>query len=402
MAIYQYLAFDQQGVRQSGRLEAGSREAADSALRQRGLYIRQLKEVRPSIWSKEVVLGGRSVSQEQISVTCRQLATLVGAGIGISESLRTLAEEMPKGPLKEALLDVDAGIRAGRSLADCMAEHHRVFPMVMTNLVLAGEATGDLDGALEEAAQILEKQRVTSGKIRSALTYPLVVISFAIALTIFMLTAVIPTLVQTFAAMDATLPWPTRAVMAASGWVMHYWWVMALTVVLLVLAYMACVRDPRGRLAVDRVLLRIPIFGMVVRKTAIAQLARCLGTMVKSAVPVLDALNITAQVVGNRAIGQVLLEARESLQAGGTISGALKRSAIFPSVVVQMIRVGEESGAVDAMLLKVAEAYEMDVDLTMGRLEKLLEPVMIVILGGVVGVLVLAAILPTFSLVSQL
>lgn len=402
MAVYGYVAYDQQGVRQSGRLEATSREAADSALRQRGLSIRQLKEVRPSIWSTEVTLGGRSVSQEQISVACRQLATLVGAGIGISDALRTLAEEMPKGPLKEALLDVDAGVRAGRTPAECMAEHPRVFPMIMTNLVLAGEATGDLDGALEQAAQILEKQRVTSGKIRSALTYPVVVLCFAVALTIFMLVAVIPTLVKTFDQMNATLPWPTRAVMAASGFVVDRWWLLALVAVILVLVYLACVRNPRGRLAIDRLLLRIPIFGMVVRKTAIAQLARCLGTMVKSAVPVLDALTITAQVVGNEAVAQVLLDARESLQAGGTISGALRRSPIFPSMVVQMIRVGEESGAVDAMLLKVAEAYEMDVDLTTGRLEKLLEPVMIVVLGGIVGVLVLAAILPTFSLASQL
>lgn len=402
MTVYRYVAYDALGARRKGKLEAPSREGADSVLRKQGLRPQQLDPVHPSIWTREISLGTGRATEEQVVITCRQLATLVGAGVGVSDSLRTLAEQAPRGLLKQALTEVDAAVRGGRPLAEAMGAHPTVFPVVLVNLVKAGEVTGDLDSALEQAALILEKQRVVAAKVRSAMIYPVVVLTFALALSIFMLVAVIPKFVQTFEELHAVLPWPTRAVMTASEFIQTWWWLLAAVVMLAVAGRSYYARTPHGRMALDRRKLRLPIFGPLVQKTAIARLARCLGSMLTSAVPVLDALSVTAEVVGNAAVGQVLMEARESLRAGGSISAALKNSPLFPPVVVQMVRVGEQSGAVDTMLLKVAEFYEADVDLAVSRLQPMLEPILIGIVAVVVGVLILAGILPSFSLASQI
>jgi type IV pilus assembly protein PilC len=401
MSSFVYEAFDQAGRRRSGRVEATSREVADRTLRDQGLRPVEVVQARAARKALQISLGRARPAPEVLVATCRQLATMVGAGVALSGALQVLEQQSEPGLLKAALADMNAQIREGRPLAKALAMHPKVFPPIVANLVRAGEVTGNLDTALDQAATLLEKQWMTAGKFKSALTYPAVVLAMTLVVATFMIVKVIPSVVETFVQMDLVLPAPTRAVLAVSRFLQS--WGLLLVGAAAIASFLAVryVRTPGGRLLLDRLVLKLPVFGRLAQLTAMARMARTLGGMVGSAVPILEALDVTAATLGNSAVARALLEGAESLRAGGSLSAPLRENPLFPPLVVQMVAIGEESGALEVMLLKIAEFYEADAERMVERLQPLLEPFLMAFMGVIVGGLVLAAVLPSLSLASQ-
>jgi len=401
VAMFQYQAYDGRGAPRHGRVEAETLEAAYRALRGQNLFPVQVKLARPSILSAQLSLGEPKVRRDEVVATFRQLATMIDAEIPIATALQVLAET-GTGPLRKALNGVLAHVRGGNRFADGLSLCPKIFPAVVVSMLRSGELTGSLKQSLEQSASFLERQRSTLEKVKSALTYPALVSVFAMSVTVFLLTKVIPSITDTFVRMGVPLPWPTRAVMTLSHFLLAWGWVGLLVVAGLVGGLVWYGRTDRGRLAISRVQLRLPIVGPLLHKAVIARLTRTLSSLLSSSVPLLQALEVTAAVVGNPAVAQGLMAARESLRAGRSIAEPMRADPIFPPMIVQMIAIGEQSKTLDTMLAKSAQLYENDVETLVNRLQPLIEPILMGGIGIAVGVLVLASVLPSFSLATQM
>ncbi|GLG02062.1 secretion system protein [Alicyclobacillus hesperidum subsp. aegles] len=401
MGVYQYEAMAVRGKRSQGRIEAEDEAAAVRQLSEQGLYVVELRPVDESIWTREinVDLGLFSgVKREQFVPFCRQFATLVRAGVPLVNALEVLHEQTEKGVLKSAIAQVGASVRDGRPLWESLAEYPRVFPALFVQMVRAGEASGTLDEVLENTAGYQERQRETVEKIRSAMIYPIVVAVMAVFVSIFLLLRVIPTFVTVFAAQHLQLPWPTRVVLGASSLVSHRWYIGLSVFVVLVAAVLFVNRHGPSLYWRDRLLLRVPVFGQLFEKRAMAQVSRTLAMLFHAALPALQAIALSADAVGNRYVARALRQVRDALGDGGSLSGALRETGAFSPMMVQMVRVGETTGQLDEMLGKVADFYESELAMFVDRLKQLMEPLLTALLAGVVGIIVLAALLPMFSL----
>jgi type IV pilus assembly protein PilC len=397
VATFSYEAVSEAGKKQKGMLKAQNKHSAISELRAKGFMIRSIQEKDATVMDMNIQIG-RAVKLEDFVIFCRQFATLIRSGIQIDQSLTILEDQTTAKYLKAALGDVSEQIRSGYSLSKSMSEHKRVFPEMFVNMMASGETGGNLDDVLDRMADHYEKEHKTIQKVKSAMTYPIIVMIIAIIVVVFLLIKIVPTFADMFKEQGAELPWITRAVMGASNAIVEYWWMFLIGGVALGFLIKTLTSNEEGKVWMDRMKLKIPVFGIILKKAVIARLARTMSSLFVSAVPVLQALDVTEKVVGNRMLSKVLREAKDSLQQGKLLSDPFSKSGLFPKMVVQMIIIGEETGQVDAMLAKIADFYEADVDQSVDRLKAVVEPLMLLIVSCLVGIIVAAIMTPMFAM----
>lgn len=402
MTVYKFIGRSKQGAQKKGIVEAANKQAAIAKLRAEGINPREVNESN-SVFHKELNLGGQKVKNQDFVIYLRQFATLIRAGVSIVESTRILADQTKSKPLKKALFTVEEDIRTGVSFSEATLKHQKVFPLLFSNMMRSGEATGNIDDTLERLANTFEKQYNLKKKVQSTMTYPAVLFVLTIVVAIFMMLVIVPSFVESFESMGAELPWMTVVTIAVSEWLQKYWWLLILLVFAAVISFqMLYKRNKQFNYAVHYALLRMPIFGPLLQKTAISRMMGTLSSLFSSAVPILQALTIVERVVGNPVMSRVVLEARDNLERGNTLSEPLEKSWLFPPLVTSMTRIGESTGSLDYMLEKIAEFYDAEVDRSVDTLKSLIEPLMILFLAAIVGVIVSAIFLPMFSLYEQM
>lgn len=370
-------------------------------LRQKGVKVVEIQEVPATLWTKEITFG-QKVKLQDFSLYLRQFATLLKAGVSVVDSTSILANQTDSKLLKKALLDVEEELRVGNPLSAATAKHPRVFPPMFVNMMRAGEAGGNMDETLERLADHFEKMHRTRQKMISALAYPIAVAIIALAVVIFLLIGVVPTFVQMFADFHAELPAITKFVLKASEVMQVYWWLVALALVGVYVLFSALNKRKTSKYYIDYALLRLPIFGKLMQKAALARMTRTLSSLFSSSVPILQALSIVEKVIENEVIAKVVKEARDALERGQSLTEPMKNHWAFPPLVTQMIAIGEQTGALDAMLSKVADFYEAEVDVGTDRLKSLIEPLMIVLLAGIVGTIVTSIIVPMYDIFNHI
>jgi len=382
----------------SGELAAEDKQELISQLRKRRILI---TSVTPKTTAhKEIHLRRPQVTTRDQGVFTRQLATMINAGLPLVQCLNILGQQHDNPYFRRVILEVMNGVESGATLAEAMARHPRVFNKLYVNMVDAGEKGGMLVTIFQRLAVYLEKAEALKRKVKGALTYPAIVLFVAVGATTFMLLFIIPTFAKMFTDFGGTLPLPTQVVLGLSGVLQHWWWAMAGSIAGAVCGLRVYYRTPAGRMALDRLMLRLPILGSVVRRAAVARFTRTLGTLISSGVPILDGLDMTARTAGNAVVEAAILETRGSISEGNTIAEPLRACAVFPPMVVQMIAVGEQTGALDEMLAKIADFYDDEVDAAVEQLTSVIEPAMIIIMGVVVGGMLVAMYLPMFKLVT--
>ena len=338
------------------------------------------------------------VKTKDIVIFTRQFATMIDAGLPLVQCLEILASQQENRTFKKILLSVKNSVEGGSTFADALKAHPKVFDNLFVNLVHAGETGGILDTILRRLAVFLEKAEALKRKVKGAMVYPAVVITIAIAVVVVLLVFVIPVFKEMFAGSGQQLHGPTLLVMAMSDFIQKYAIHLLVCVGIIAFAFRKLYHTEKGRLIFDKIALRMPVFGMLIRKVAVARFCATLGTMISSGVPILDALEITAKTAGNVVIERAIMNTRTAIAEGRTIAEPLMEKGVFPGMVVRMIAVGEATGALDAMLAKISEFYDEEVDAAVEALTQLLEPIMIVFLGGVCGGMVVAMYLPIFSM----
>jgi type IV pilus assembly protein PilC len=383
------------GDLRTGEVDLATKDEVVSYLRRQRLIAVSVKEKQ-----KEMAFSfGKGVKTRDIVVFTRQFATMINAGLPLVQSLDILANQTENEKLRKTIKDVLGDVESGNTLADSLDRHPDVFTKLFVNMVAAGEAGGILDTILLRLATFLEKTDSLIRKIKGAMIYPVVIFSVAGIAVVVLLIWVIPTFQDMFAASGVPLPLPTRVVIAASETMQSYWWAFAGALVGAGFALRAYYKTDQGELAIDRLILAMPILGNVQRKAAVARFTRTLGTLVASGVSILEGLEITAKTAGNRVIHDAVMGSRASIAGGETISGPLGESGVFPPMVVQMVNVGEQTGGLDEMLNKIADFYDDEVDAAVSALLAALEPLMIVVLGVVVGGMIVAMYLPIFDMI---
>lgn len=397
MQQFEYQVKTSGGKQLRGKLSAVDKASAMEELRKRGLTVFSLVETKQTILSMDIYIGN-PVKPIHFIIYCRQFATLIRAGVSIVDATRILAEQTDSKPLRKALIDVNSSLLRGISFSQSVQDHKKIFPSLFVSMIRAGEESGDLEGTLDRLALYYEKQHSTTEKIKSALTYPVTVGVMAVAAVVYLLWAIVPQFVSMFESMNAELPAITKIVLALSESIQGQWYIWMLAVLVIIVAYQVFKRTERGAYWLDYAKLKLPVFGKLNQKGSIAQFTRTFASLYASSVPVLQSLSIVEEVAGNKVIGQYIRSAGDSLRQGKPLSEPLKKAWVFPPLVTQMIAIGEETGALDQMLSKVADFYEMDVENTVDRLKSLLEPLLIAFLAGVVGVIVAAIMLPMFSM----
>jgi type IV pilus assembly protein PilC len=382
----------------SGEYQTDNKDELVSYLRKRKIIITSVREKGAALAIK-LPMKDR-VTVKDIGVFTRQFATMINAGLPMVQCLDILAQQTEKVYFRESIARVMSDVEGGSTLAESMGRHPKIFNQLYVNMVEAGEAGGILDVILTRLATFLEKLDQLQRKVKSALTYPAVVGFVALGATAFMLIFIIPTFAKMFSDFGGALPLPTRIVIALSNFLRTFWWALVGGVIGMVVTLQRYYKTENGRLTIDRLLLKVPVLGLVIRKGAVARFTRTLGTLISSGVPILSGLEITARTAGNRVVELAVMSTRESISQGNTIADPLKACGVFPPMVTQMISVGEQTGALDEMLEKIATFYDSEVDTAVDSLTSIIEPVMIVIMGVVVGGMLIAMYLPMFKLVT--
>jgi type IV pilus assembly protein PilC len=403
MATFAYTGRARGGQTITGEFSADSMDAAVAALRRDQILVTKINPLRDAAAGPRAKkIKSKSVKAKDLAVFTRQFSVMIGAGLPLVQCLDILGTQAEDKNFGEVILATRADVEGGASLADAMKKHPKTFDSLFTNMIAAGEAGGILDAILKRLATYIEKAVKLKGQVKSAMVYPIAVIVIATLVVGAILWKVIPTFAQLFAGLGADLPLPTRIVIAMSNGLVRYMPFIVVGMVALVFGFRAYYRTPGGRMVIDRVVLKLPVLGNLMRKIAVARFCRTLSTLLASGVSILEALDITARTAGNAVVEEGILTTRKSIERGETIAGPLKQTEVFPPMVVQMIGVGEATGALDTMLSKIADFYEEEVDVAVAGLLTLLEPLMIALLGGIVGGIVIAMYLPIFSLINQL
>jgi type IV pilus assembly protein PilC len=398
---FAYKARDSLGQAVVGSIMAENETAAAAFIRDKGYYVTKIKvENQAPTWFKSVP-GVQSVSLKDLALFCRQFATMIDAGLALVACLKILIDQADNRRLKAAIKEIQRRVQEGESLHRTMADQPSIFPQVMVSMVEAGELSGALDVVLDRLALQFEKEYKLAEKIRSAMTYPLVVLTMAVLSVIFILTFVLPPFITLFLSMRLALPWPTRLLLAISDFLQHDWWILVSGLVGALIAMAYARRQPRVQLIADQVLLHLPVFGGLHRKIAIARFSRLLSTLVRGGVPILRALEVVKKTTGSPVMMEALTSAQSSIREGLSLVAPFSSNKIFNGMVVQMIAVGEETGALDKMLAKIADFYDSEIDDVVSRLSSMLEPVMIGILGVIIGLMVIAIILPLFDMIAN-
>lgn len=403
MQVYKYVGRTKKGLMKRGTIESTSRSQAIALLREKGISPREVTETKATIFNKNLSLGGSSVKHHDFVIYCRQFATLIRAGISIVEATNILAEQTESKGFKKVLGEVETEIREGQAFSDAVQKHPKAFPALFVNMIRAGEMTGNLDDTLERLATYFEEQHKLKKKVQSTMMYPVVLLVVIVGVVIFLMLSIVPNFTAMFDQFGGELPMITQLVVKMSEFIQNLWWLGLIVVVTFVAVFMFFFKNNQAfHYSVHTGLLRMPIFGPVLQKAAIARMTRTLSSLFSSSVPILEALTVVEKVSGNPVIGKVVLEARESLEKGSPLSEPLKESWVFPPLVSQMTAIGEETGSLDYMLEKVADFYEDDVERTVGTLNSLIEPIMIILLAVVVGFVVLSIMIPMFSIFGEI
>jgi len=397
MPVYKWEGKTLRGAIKRGELEA----ASEGALR---IQLRQQNIIPTKIFSKgkelklQLSIGGRRISQKQIAVFTRQLATMIDAGLPLVQSLDILASQQENKAFKDVLTSIKDDVESGSTFAAALGRHPKVFTDLYVNLVVAGEEGGILDNILLRLSNYIEKAVALKKKVKSALVYPTAIVAVAVLVVTILLMFVIPVFERMFLSAGQSLPLLTLIIVGLSKLLKKYFLLVVVMLVVLFIMLRRYHKTESGKRAIDAFTLKVPVFGMLLRKIAIARFSRTLSTLVSSGVPILDSLNIVAKTAGNQIVEDAIMRARSSISEGETIADPLSRANIFPPMVTQMISVGESTGSLDTMLGKIADFYEEEVDNTVATLTSLLEPFLMIFLGGTIGTIVVAMYLPIFNM----
>jgi type IV pilus assembly protein PilC len=400
-STFSFRAVDPSGAKVVGELESDSREGVIEALRGRGLLALEVKQKVKSVELKAELFS--RVKIEDLSLATRQLSTMISSGLALMRALTVLEAQTESTKLKEALVTVRSDIQAGASLSGALARHPKIFSELYVAMIRAGETGGFLEDALVRVANQLESQDRLRRQVKGAMVYPIVVFTVAIGVMVGMLAFIIPVFAGIFKSFGGKLPTLTLVIMQASNFVRGYWFVLVFGIPALIFAFFKWKGSARGRPVWDRLRLRAPAkIGTVVQKVALARWARTLSSLTTAGVPTLEAIDVTGRTAGNTVVETAMQTVHDSVQGGGTIASALGREPIFPALVTNMVRVGEETGALDSTLAKVADFYEEQVDIAVKSLTSILEPIMIVFIGSIVGFMIIAMYLPMFDVYNQI
>jgi type IV pilus assembly protein PilC len=399
MPVYVYTGV-RAGSKVSGERQATTKDELRSLLRRENINVSKVSEK-----GKEFALPtfGGGVSTKELAIFTRQFSVMIDAGLPLVQCLEILAGQQENKPFEKILTSVRTSVEGGSTLSAAMRTHSKVFNPLYVNMVEAGETGGILDTILQRLASYIEKNVKLKRAVQSALIYPVAVIGIAAAVIILLLWKVVPIFATLFAGLGVELPLPTRIVIGLSHFIGSiYGGMIFLLFICLAVGLKFWYGTPTGRYILDALLLKLPLIGILLRKIAVAQFTRTLGTLISSGVPILEGLDITARTSGNAVVEEAILKTRKAVEAGRTLVDPLKETAVFPSMVTQMIGVGEQTGAMDAMLQKIADFYEDEVDAAVKDLLTALEPLMIVVLGGVVGGVVISMYMPLFAMIAKL
>jgi len=395
--IYKWVAQTKKGKKLKGELEAASEQIARSQLKKRNLTILTLKPKPKDVFASLSFMQPK-VTNKDIVIFTRQFSTMIDAGLPLVQGLNILAEQAENPTFKIILRQITKDVEGGATLAESMKKHPKVFDTLFVNLIAAGEVGGILDTILQRLATFIEKAEELKSKIKGAMAYPVIVVAIAIIVIAVILIFVIPVFQDMFASFGSALPMPTQIVVNMSNFMKSYWYLIGIAIFAVLFVYKNYRNSKGGRKVTDELFLKLPIFGDLLKKTAVARFTRTLGTMLSSGVPILDSLEIVAKTAGNVIIEEIIYDVRGSIAEGQTISEPLSENDIFPGMVIQMISVGEATGALDTMLNKIADFYDKEVDAAVEALTSMLEPLLMLFLGGSIGGLVVAMYLPIFSM----
>jgi len=401
MPYFNYTIRDANGQTRSGKVEAPNAEELKKRLQSEGLQVLEVTEDRKA---PRVPAGGYGrVKLTDLAIFARQFSTMLDAGVSLIRCLDVLQAQTNNARLRKILMDLSARVESGESLSRSMARHPKAFSQLIIGLIRAGEVGGVLEESLQRIAGFLEKDVELRRKIRSALTYPVIVLLAAIGIVIFLVSWLVPQFASLFKELGIKeMPAPTQFLIDLSALFTQRWYVVIIAVVAILIAYKLFVSTRVGRRVADRVKLRVPVFGPLHHKIVMARFSRTMGTLLASGVPILQAMETVAGVVGNAVVSDAVIESRARIREGEKIADPLQRSKMFPPMVVHMVSVGEESGSLDHMLNKIADFYENEVEMTIASLTAAIEPVMIVLLGFIVGFIVISMFLPMIEVISNL
>ncbi|MEO8195418.1 MAG: type II secretion system F family protein [Thermoanaerobaculia bacterium] len=388
------------GAFQEGILIADTRDAATAILRRQNVQLTSIKEKGREL--RLIPKFPRGVGAKRVAIFTRQFSVMLDAGLPLVQCLEILGEQEEHRTFREIIQQVRTDVESGSNLADAMRKHPKAFDNLYVSMIAAGEAGGILDVILQRLATYIEKVVRLNAQVQSALIYPVSIIVIAAGVVTIILWKVIPVFAQLFAGLGGELPFLTRAVVGASNFLGRFFPLIIIAIFLIIAAVKKYHKTERGRRVIDGFMLKLPVVGMLVRKIAVARFCRTLSTLTASGVPILDGLEITAKTSGNAIVEDAIMAVRKSVEEGKTISGPLAETKVFPPMVVQMVNVGEQTGALDQMLSKIADFYEEEVDTAVAGLMKLLEPLMIVVLGGIIGTIVTAMYMPMYAILQKI
>lgn len=399
MPSYEWKGRDRNGNPQTGILIGDSKEAVIAALRRQQIVVTTVKEK-----GKEIALPkfGGGISPKNIAIFTRQFSVMIDAGLPLVQCLDILGQQQDNKAFQKVLLQVRQDVESGSSLAEAMRKHPQAFDDLFVNMVAAGEAGGILDTILQRLATYIEKIVKLRQQVRSALIYPVAVVVIAVIVVYVILWKVIPVFASLFEGLGGQLPWLTQMVVNFSNFIGNFWWLIIIVVFGTIFAIRQYYATDAGRYQIDKLMLKSPVFGQLLRKIAVARFCRTLGTLLSSGVAILESLDITAKTSGNAVIEEAIFKVRKEVEEGKTLADPLTRTEQFPPMVCQMIAVGEQTGAMDTMLSKIADFYEDEVDAAVEGMMSLIEPIIISFLGVVIGTIVVAMYLPMFTLISQI
>jgi type IV pilus assembly protein PilC len=397
MPVFKYTGKTRTGTVQKGEIEANDRNAAVAVLRQKQILVTSIRPRPKDIEIKIPGFGG-GIKEKDLVIFTRQLATMIDAGLPLVQCLDILSRQSLNKQFAATIGKIKTDVESGDTFADALRKHPKVFTDFFTNMVEAGEAGGILDTILARLAVYMEKARALKGRVKSAMVYPAAIISIAILVIIFLMIFVIPVFAEMFESFGGTLPAPTRLIMQLSDFTRAYIFYFVPAVAAGIYGFKRFYRTDKGKLTVDSFMLKMPVVGPLIQKVAVAKFTRTLGTLVSSGVPIIDGLQITARTAGNKVVENAVLAIIGSIKEGQTIAEPLSKQNIFPPMVVQMIEVGENSGALDMMLNKIADFYDEEVDTAVAGLTSLMEPALMVFLGTTIGFVVVAMYLPIFKM----
>lgn len=393
MPAYAWKGKNRMGEIQEGVLVSDSRDAAAATLKRNGVEVMNIR-----IMAAE---GGKSfgkVPPKELAIFTRQFSVMIDAGLPLVQCLEILGAQQQHKGFQRIIESVRDDVEKGSTLQTALSKHPKAFNDLFVNMVGAGESGGILDVILQRLSGYIEKSVKLTAKVKSAMTYPIAVIAIAIIVVIVIMVKVIPVFSAMYSGLGSKLPYPTIVCIAISDAIINYWWILLGATVMVVVGLRQYYKTPAGHLQIDTLLLHIPVLGEVLRKVAVARFCRTLGTLISSGVPILEGMDITAKTAGNLVVQNAILKSKDAVEQGRNISTPLAETKVFPPMVVQMVGVGEATGALDAMLAKVADFYEDEVDNAVASLTSLMEPIMIAVLGGIVGFIVVAMYMPIFGL----